>query len=413
MSSTRISTVPPPGRAARCRLGALAALLLIAGGTAAGAGSGHGGGLPEGAVGLDVSARGDIVDALIAYHHHGVYRLEHRRSADGGRSWGEGVEIPTTDRAPAAPHRGMDAQIAAHGDRVVALWTIPGSSAWGSGPLTTALSSDGGRTWSAGPNPADDGSDDGHGFSDLAFDAAGRLHAVWLDGRDGSQGLRWARSDDAGRSWTANVTIDSPICECCWNKVVPREGGTAYVLYRDVEPRDMALAATPDAGATWSRLGPTEAFDWRIDGCPHVGGGLAVTASERGEELHVLSWTGKSEVAGLYLETSGDGGRSWREPYPLAGAGAQHGDLAARGEILAVAWDEIVSGSRVVFAATSADAGASWTPRLRFSADGAKASHPLVVAVGDDFVVLWTESTEGSPAVWRAVRLREAVAAGR
>jgi hypothetical protein len=360
--------------------------------------------MPPGAVGLDVSAHGDVVDVLIAYHDQGSYELRHRRSLDGGRSFGAEVTIPTGDRPPVGPHRGMDAQIASHGDQVVALWTIPGSSRFGTGPLATAISADGGRTWSAGPNPADDGSDDGHGFSDLAFDADGKLHAVWLDGRDGAQGLRWSRSDDFGRSWRVNETLDPVTCECCWNKVLPGPDGAAFVLYRDKEPRDMALVSTEDSGESWSERGPTESFEWDVDGCPHVGGGISLVDEPRGESLNVVSWTGKTSVAGLYLERSRDRGKTWEAPQRLAGPTAQHADLATGNGHQVAVWDEVDSGKRKVVASRSAS-GREWAEPTRLSGDGVNASHPLVVAVSDGFVVVWTETPEGAAAVWRSARL--------
>jgi hypothetical protein len=362
------------------------------------------------AVALDAWARGDVVDVLWAAPRRGEgesgYDLFHARSLDGGRAFGPAVQIGAGWASVHNPHRGTDPQIAAHGDRVVAVWTAPGTSSWGSGPLAVALSGDGGRTWSRGPNPADDGSTEGHGFIDVAATSAGVFHAVWLDGRDGYQGLRVARSEDGGASWRPNASIDARTCECCWNDLTVLGGERLAVLYRDHDPRDMAVAVSEDDGRSWSRRGVAGEFDWEVEGCPHVGGGLAARrgsgagAAER-PEIHALVWTGAADRAGLYAVASRDGGRRWSEARALGSPRAKHGDLAAGGAVVYAAWDD----GGTISAATSSD-GTTWGAPRQLSRDGAAATHPVVVAVESGAVVLWTETVDGADATrWVAARI--------
>jgi hypothetical protein len=455
------------------------------------------------AVALDAWAQGDTVDVLWAaalpeaaphaapaatagddsarseHPHHDMpagdhakagdasYALFHARSPDGGRSFGPATRIgddwATTPPSPGgqggagdagvsvhAPHRGTDPQIAAAGNRVIAVWTSPGTSKWGTGPLAVAISNDGGRTWSRGGNPADDNSTDGHGFIDVAADPAGGFHAVWLDGRDGDTGLRVASSDD-GIEWRANASVDAVTCQCCWNDLAMLGPGRLAVLYRDRDPRDMAVAVSEDGARSWQRRGTAGAFGWKVEGCPHVGGGLAVlagapragsagagaafdrastsgsagdaaavgratangraTASVRAtgsgpatataETLHALVWTGAPDHVGLYDVASRDGGRTWEEPRQLGGRGARHGDLAVAAGELVAAWDE----GAAIYASRSTD-GSTWGEPRRLTSASVRASHPLVIATASGALVLWTESTgeDGAPARWVAAR---------
>lgn len=121
---------------------------------------------------------------------------DYRGSEDGGEKWSEPVCVDKGMPPPDKASRGMDAQIAGASDRLVAVWETKGTDAWGGGPMATAISSDGGKTWKPGPNPADDGATSGHRFIDVAADEDGAFHLVWLDGRAGKQGLQYARSGD-------------------------------------------------------------------------------------------------------------------------------------------------------------------------------------------------------------------------
>ena len=69
------------------------------------------------------------------------------RSGDGGENWSAPVRVAEGDLS--VPHRGNDVQVAAAGRRCLAAWQVPGTGYKGRGPVATALSEDGGRTWTA------------------------------------------------------------------------------------------------------------------------------------------------------------------------------------------------------------------------------------------------------------------------
>jgi hypothetical protein len=351
-------------------------------------------------VALDVFAQPTAIDLLTVEEQGKTAALFHVRSIDGGASWSVRHAIDLGGKAIAGVHRGMDPQIAAVGDALLAMWTTPGNTQWGDGPLATSISRDGGRTWTPGPNPADDGTADGHSFLELGADARGRFHAFWLDSRDGGQGLRGSVSADQGRTWTKNVSLDARTCECCWNKSLSIRPDNLFVLYRDKDPRDMALAVTEDGGKTWSRRATVGAFNWGFDGCPHVGGGLAETHAASVHYVHAIVWTGAEGREGAYVLRSGDDGRRWSEPHRLGNQYARHSDLAGHGSDVAAVWDETGGGRSAILVATSRDQGATWGQPQQLSA-AVHASHPLVVASGGGFVAFWTEQTPHGELTWK------------
>ncbi len=361
----------------------------------------------RGTAAMDVIAdptQAQVVDVLLTESDaKGVAKFIHLRSSDGGATWGHRKEF----QAPApifSPHRGNDPQIASFGETLVILWTQPGTSKYGSGPLGAMRSTDGGRTWKKIAAPPDDGSTDGHGYIDLVTDQHGHFHAVWLDARDQKQGLRYSRLDAGANRWSKNQTLDASTCECCMNKIYS-EGDRLFVLYRDIQPRDMALVVSADGGKTWRRESTVGDFQWDFKGCPHVGGALAVapaSAAQAESSKFALAWTGHDEKAGLYLLSASP---NWKilEKHD---ASARWFDIArnSRGQ-LAYIWGAIEGKTGAILARQSSDGGKSWTPATRISPTKQSALAPIITGTGDGFLVSWIEETKGHANRWRSQRL--------
>ncbi len=317
--------------------------------------------------------------------------------SDDGKSYSSPVRIDEGLEPPTPAHRGMDLQIAASGKHIVAVWEAKGTDRWGGGPMVSKISDDNGASWKNGPNPANDGSTEGHNFMDMTANGSS-FHIVWLDVRSGKKGLRYARSADGGTSWEANQTLDPNTCECCWNTIVSAPQSKVGVLYRKKDPRDMAFLSSTDNGKHWSEPTYVGKFNWTIDGCPHVGGGLSIDDAKN-PKYYATVWTAKTaESEGVYILSSADGGKTWTDPKLLGGKNSWHNDLVcgSKNRIAAV-WDD--REKHAIFASTSTDSGKSWTEPKLLSAKGVTASHPRVLFNNDVFQVFWTEASALSPEV--------------
>ena len=315
--------------------------------------------------------------------------IAYSQSADGGLHWSAPVEIGKQFNLPVESKQGTDIQIAASGEKLLIVWQTTGELP-GMGPLVSIYSLDGGKNWQKGGNPTGGDTDQSH--PELAADAQGLFHLVWLDDRDenGYQGLRYARSGDVGAHWDLAQTIDDSSCSCCWNRFAVGANGLINVLYRDMQPRDMALAQSVNAGASWSRRSTVGEFNWQFDGCPHNGGGLSQAADG---VLHSVVWTGAENRVGLYYLQSADAGKTWSQLQAIGvDAGAFHSDIAAHdAQRLAVVWDALGAQTAAVFIADSANGGIGWSSARMLSTPGTAATHPRLVATATGWLALWTE----------------------
>lgn len=323
------------------------------------------------------------------------------RSEDEGLHWSQPVAMSHHFDKALESKIGNDVQIAASGDQLLAIEQVRGELP-GMGPLQVLSSGDGGKSWAMASNPTDSDSDQSH--ADLAADSHGRFHLIWLDDRDenGYQGLRYAGTDDLGQHWQTQ-TIDDSSCSCCWNRLLITADDHLHVLYRDMEPRDMALAQSVDGGLSWQRSSTVGAFNWQFDGCPHNGGGLAASDPKN---FYSLVWTGADNQAGLYHLQSADAGKSWTLPQAMISEQPGfHSDIAAGndGRILAI-WDTRGAKSTVVFS-LSTDQGQSWTPPQTLSTAGA-ASFPRVLATANGWLALWMEQNTDTGKRWQSALIK-------
>jgi hypothetical protein len=137
------------------------------------------------------------------------------------------------------------------------------------------------------------------------------------------------------------------------------------------------------------------AFDWKFEGCPHVGGGLTFAMGEH-PAMHAVVWTGNADRAGVYHLTSHGDGATWSKPHRLGEETASHPDLAVSGAgRVAAVWDESQAGVSSILASESRDGGGTWSAPVKLSGASNSASHPRIVAVPEGFRAFWTESSVG------------------
>jgi hypothetical protein len=321
--------------------------------------------------------------------------LRYSRYDVAGQSWLTPIQLGAQLPQPMSM-RGNDSQIAGFDDYLVVVWQTKGEIP-GMGPLVSAISVDKGKSWQQSVNPAANNNGD-QSHLDLTADRHGSFHIAWLEDpeENGYQSLRYTQSSDHGKHWAKPTTLDNSTCSCCWNTFAASDENILTILYRDMKLRDMALMQSLNNGNNWMRVSTVGEFNWKFDGCPHVGGGLTYGAENN--QLHSLVWTGVDKKAGLYYLRSNNNGSSWAQPKLLTKSGA-HADIAAdEDDYLGAVWDQMEDdGSTRVYFTSSEDSGTHWQPPIRLSSVEYKATHPRIVANENGFLVIWTEKKPNQP----------------
>jgi hypothetical protein len=354
-------------------------------------------------------------------------------SADGGRTFGRPVRVNDLD-GDASANGEQPPRVLVKGTSVDVLWV---SKRAGVAGIRAAASTDGGMTFTPARSITPSGVTGARGWESAALGADGTVHAVWLDGRNAQPSLSSAERASAGQAapaatasaakpaaahhhgdmrqdiyhamWTgAGAPVETPVatnvCFCCKTAVVAR-GRDVFVAWRHLFPggvRDIAVARSADGGRTFQDPVRVSEDNWKIDACPDDGPAMTVDGDGA---LHVAWPTLVSDPdarrMAIFESTSRDGGVTFSPRSRVDGAdsGPAHPRLATTGAgRSAVVWDELAQGTRRVL---FRPAGGAAVPL----STGGVASYPAIAAVGDGFVVAWTDQAEGTSTI-RAIRVR-------
>ena len=264
--------------------------------------------------------------------------------------------------------------------------------------LRFVRSADGGRTWTAPVTVTDDSAFGSHNFHALYAARDGAVYASWLDGRTGKSKVFMTRSTDGGKSWMPNVQVNvDEACPCCRTAMASGPDGTMYLAWRHVgagNVREVVVARSTDKGATWSEPVHAQRDGWVFDGCPHAGPSLQVDEAGR---VHIAWWSGKEGAAGVWFARSTDGARTFSAPAPLGVAEFSrpaHVQLALDGsDRLVAAWDDGTLATPRIVARVSRDGGARWSETATLSDSSRASGFPVVVAARGRMAVAWSEQS--------------------
>jgi hypothetical protein len=326
------------------------------------------------------------------------------RSADLAASFGAAVPVtPDPVRIDTGPDSRPKIVVTRTGDIVVA-YSVFRDDQW-NGQVRVARSTDSGASFAPSRPITDDAAS--QRFEALALDPSGDVFAAWIDKRSvaaaRTQGkdypgaaLAFARSQDAGESFSVARIAQENTCECCRLGVAFAGPGRPAVAFRNIfdgKVRDHAITTFADPGSP----GPVyrvSVDDWAIDGCPHHGPSLAIAADE---SYHVTWFTEGSVRQGTFYARSSDGGRSFSAPMPLGHPDRQPGraQVLAVGREIWLAWQEFDGEQTTIWSRMSRDVGATWSEPQAIAQTLDAADHPMLVSGGKRAFLSWLTRAEG------------------
>src|SRR5262245_44667147 len=283
------------------------------------------------------------------------------------------------------------------GNRLAVHWlqrSGRGTYAYG---VRIAQSADGGATWSAAVTPHRDTAQSEHGFVAM-WKEAGKLGAVWLDGRKFTQGEHNASNEMMLVSTTVNpdgtlgseLRLDERTCDCCQNSAAMTVNGP-IIAYRNRSPEEIRdIYVTRRVAGKWTTGVPVNNDNWHIAACPVNGPAVAAAGSRV-----ALAWfSAANDSPRVKVAFSSDAGAKFGAPIRV-----DDGNPAGRVDVLMlpdggalVVWIERTGGEDAAVRARrlGADGKAGKAVTVATSSAARASGFPRVVLSGPNLVFAWT-----------------------
>ena len=264
--------------------------------------------------------------------------------------------------------------------------------------VVTAQSIDNGRNWSESISPHTDGTPTEHGFVSM-FGRDGQAGMIWLDGR---KAISEATDDPVASGMTLRAAfvdsdnglhgeqlVDELICDCCQTDVAVAASGPVAV-YRDRTSDEIRnIFVSRFVGGEWQAGQALANENWHIAGCPVNGPAIAAR-----DDLVVVAWfSAANGLPVVRLSVSNNSGESFADAVEIA-TGSTLGRVGIAlldDSAVAVSWlragDQPLNDVRVRRVSVDGVTG----PVQTVSSTAAPYSVPQMANDGSHLVFAWTE----------------------
>lgn len=326
-------------------------------------------------------------------------KLYTRSSADAGKTWAAPRLLDIGADSVAAEGENRPKLAFGPGKLAVIAYTHPLTKPY-TGEIRLLRSDDGGKTFSPPVTVHQDRQVITHRFESILFDRNGVLHSIWVDKRDAAQAagkdgkypgaaIYRNESTDGGLSFGPDIQVAEHSCECCRIALAQSPAGEVVALWRHVfapNIRDHAFARLRSGSA------PVRATldNWQLDACPHHGPGLAAAQDGGYHSVWFGERAGRMAVRYGRLDVGGTPVGAVQE---LPDAQAEHADVAAVADSVAIVWRSYAEGQTHLRAWLSGDGGAHFQLR-ELAASTEENDQPRLVTSPHGIQVLWRTARE-------------------
>ena len=245
-----------------------------------------------------------------------------------------------------------------------------------------------------------------HYQTEMAVDAAGKVHFMWHDTRDeaeykknggGDLSIYYASLEQGKMDATSpDRRIAGNVCSCCRSAMALDKDGNPVILARFVYPgsiRDHGLfkvSADGKASEPWR----VTYDDWKIEGCPTHGPGLSISDNGR---YHMAWFSQGKKQSGLFYAWSNDNGKTFSKSISIGNADKLPGraDVMALGNKVALVWKEFDGKITTINAIVSEDGGLRWSPPKQLAASATASNHPALLNDGKRIFMAWHGADKG------------------
>ncbi len=253
-----------------------------------------------------------------------------------------------------------------------------------------ARSTDSGFTWGMVSRVNHDSGGAWQSMPDIALNATGALHTVWVDSRDGGNNIYYARSLDGGQTWSAEIRVNDVLTSSASSPAIAVLTDTVCIVWSDYRnsylKQDLYIDCSTNGGVTWgsdARVNNDAAGVYN-----HYNPDIVVGPGDIGAayKAHVVWYdyrNGTTNADIYYGYFSAAAGWVNRKLNDDATAMAQFNpSIAIAGQNLYVVWEDRRNDGVDIFSSTSSDGGQNWSANQQVNMAVGDADSPEVTVTG-------------------------------
>ena len=328
-----------------------------------------------------VASHGDTLDVVWYDNRDGNYEIYHKRSPDGGVTWGPDTRLTNE------PSGSYNPSICVTGPDIHVVWEDERNQ---DVEVYHKCSTDGGNTW--GPDVHVSVMSGPQGQPSVTA-VAGCVQVVWVDfSLMGNSEIYFCRSVDAGATWESPVQI-SYAAGFSSNPSIAAQGSNIHIVWQDSRlgwwNNEIFYRRSTNDGVNWS----TEeqlTMDTTFSNTPSI----AVV----GSNINVVWEDMRDGNFEIYYKNSTDNGQTWSSDLRLTDdpGDSHYPSVAASGSNVHITWQDTRDGNDEIYYKVSNDYGMSWDPDIRLTDDQGISQNTSVALSGEQVNVVWADDRDGN-----------------
>ena len=287
-------------------------------------------------------------------------------------------------------------------------------------------STDYGKHFNEAVTVNDDGLITGHSFNEMLVDGQGNVTLVWLDSRHRYLAKQEGREEigsslylgtanpvssassttDFSKSFAfENSQLANRTCVCCRIATDVNQQGNPVVLWRHIYGDHIREFALMTLGEDKEPIQISH-DEWRIEGCPHQGGGVSVDTDNN---YHLVWFNQGKKGQGIFYSFSTDKGHTLSKPLSVGNkqAGAAHAHVMSNQvemngkaidktiDIVDIVWTEFNGEQYQLWHQSSLTNGDGFNAPKIIATSTADSDRPFLLKKGQQTFVSWQRPKQG------------------
>ncbi len=285
-------------------------------------------------------------------------------------------------------------------------WAMPRKKKY-TADIRFSYSADYGQTFSVPITVNNDNLLTGHSFNEMLVSGEGEVSIVWLDGRLSYQlrkqgkktngsALFYAKAQPRKKITTfSNQQLANGTCVCCRIATDFDQHARPAIFWRHIygdNIREFALLTLAEGNNTQ----PVQISQdhWKINGCPHQGGGISIDQQNR---YHLVWFNLGDQGKGIFYAITDAQGNKLNSPISIGDLSAQsaHPNIMQNNNVVDIVWTQFDGINHQLWHQKSINNGKSFSLAKQLVTSEKGSDRPFIIKYRDVNYLSWQRPKQG------------------